>query len=106
MVHDIDALISQTRNELNGLGEVKATLSSAGWEIIRSHFLKVLSAIGEGILEEQDFEKLRRLQERYKAFRAMLETADFFYNDYVNKNAQLLSMLDDKHQIDRYGDSL
>ena len=101
MLEEQDEL-SMLRENINQLSMVKEVITHPGWRFIENHFNKVIAAITEQLDIEENFEKIKRLQERKRAFKAMLETAASLGEEYSEALLRLESMESDN--IDNMSD--
>jgi prefoldin subunit 5 len=99
---EIDELES-LQNHVRELASVQELVSHPGWRIVVNHFNKVLHAVSAELDVEENFEKIKRLQERKRAFKAMLETVDALCQEHSEALLRLESVAQDKQERDQYG---
>lgn len=95
--------IERTRQEVAALSAVKELVASPGWVIVYNHFQEVLKAISEALDVEENWEKVKRLQERKRAFKAMLETVETLCQQHSASLLKLEDMEFDNNERDQYG---
>lgn len=89
--------------EIDAARAVEAMCASSGWKVVREHFGVILKVINEKLLEEKEHLSIIRLQERYRAFRSMLEAAEDFVKIKELRQQELADIeLEEKH-IKDYG---
>ena len=89
--------------EIEVARSVEAMCRSSGWKVVKEHFGVILKVINEKLLEEKDHLSVIRLQERYRAFRSMLEAAEDFVKIKELRQQELADIeLEDKYVKD-YG---
>ena len=91
------------RKNVQELASVRELVSHPGWSIILNHFNKVIRAVSDELDVEESFPKIQRLQERKRAFKAMLETVDALCQEHNEATLRLESMVQDKQERDQYG---
>jgi hypothetical protein len=89
--------------EIEASRSVEAMCATPGWRIVKEHFGVILKVINEKLLEEKEHQSVIRLQERYRAFRSMLEAAEDFVRIKELRQQELADIeLEDKY-IKDYG---
>ena len=98
MAKDVDDFdeIKTVRKTIHNLALVKDLLKHPGWTVIQDHFDAVITKVGELLDFEEDFKKITRLQERKKAFKAMLETVNALCEQHSEQLLRLENMEQDK----------
>ena len=66
--------IIDLKQEVERCEAIASLKTSKGWKYLQEHFTEVKTAILKGLAVELDMNNIIRLQEKYKAFSAMLET--------------------------------
>jgi hypothetical protein len=91
------------RHELALLGSVKELMGMPGWAVVDAHFKQVLQVINDQILNEEDPKKMLRLQERFRAFKSMLETVEALCQQHGEALLRLENLEAEKQERDQYG---
>lgn len=82
---------------------ILALKKHTGWVILEEHFTTLIKILTEAVCNEEDVTKVPRLQERLRAFKAMLSTVDLLASsrDYL---ADTLKEFDiEQNEIKKYG---
>ena len=95
--------VEHVRKELEKLTAVKEMTSMPGWAIVCQHFSHVIQATQRGLELEEDFNKIIKLQERLRAFRAMLETVDSLCAQHSENSERLEDIIKDNNEREQYG---
>lgn len=95
--------IERTRQEVAKLSAVKDLVQMPGWKIVHDHFTDVMKAITEALAVEEDFKKIKRFQERLRAFRSMLETVETLCEQHSVDLLRLEEMEIDNNERVQYG---
>lgn len=95
--------VEHLRKSVQELALVQELVSHPGWAIVQNHFKKVVNSVGDQLDVEENYEKIKRLQERKRAFKAMLETVDALCQEHSEAILRLESMEQDQHERDQYG---
>lgn len=95
--------IENAKRELAKLGAVKDLVGTPGWAVVYDHFKQVISVLTDAVVGEEDFKKVRRLQERLRAFKSMLETVEALCEQYSVDLLKLEEMEQDNNERDQYG---
>lgn len=101
MDEDFDEL-AETQAKAQELASVKELIGMPGWTVVSTHFKKVIQAVQECLEVEENFEKIKRLQERLRAFKAMLETVDVLCEQHSQVLLQLDDMVNDQNEREQY----
>lgn len=95
--------IAAVRAKSEELAAVKEMASTRGWAIILAHFKIVIQAVKEQLEVEEDFNRIKRLQERLRAFKSMLETVDAYCDEHSKVILQLDDMETEHNEREQYG---
>lgn len=91
------------RKKSQELALVREMVSHPGWAVIQEHFKNVIHAVGEQLDIEESFEKIKRLQERKRAYKAMLEAVYSLCEEHSEVLLRLESVEHDQHERDQFG---
>lgn len=95
--------IEELKSAIGQLTAVKEMLSMPGWKIIENHFLQYIESISEQLDIEDNFETIRRLQERKRAFKSMLVTVNSLSQQHSEALLRLEAVQEDHNERDQYG---
>jgi len=95
--------IESLRQNAMQLKEVAEMIQHPGWKIVKKHFQRVVQAVSDQLDIEENFQKIKRLQERKRAYRAMLETVDALCEEHSEAISRLESMELEQQERDQFG---
>jgi len=95
--------IESLRQNAMQLKEVAEMIQHPGWKIVKKHFQRVVQAVSDQLDIEENFQKIKRLQERKRAYRAMLETVDALCEEHSEAILRLESMELEQQERDQFG---
>ncbi len=102
MDEDFDE-VAQAKQNASKLAEVRELVSMPGWKTVMDHFTQVIAVTTDALGEEENFRKIRQLQERRRAFKAMLETVAALCEQHSEAVARLDSLVQQQQERDQYG---
>jgi hypothetical protein len=85
------------------LSEVLETFKTQGWIYLEAKLSQQLRDISNELDEAEEFEKIRRLQERKKAYRSIVELVSSVKAEYDEATARLETLDIEQQQRDQYG---
>lgn len=85
------------------LTEILETFKTPGWRIIEQQFSNQISHISDDLDEADNIEQIRRLQERKKAYKSLVELPVSFKNEYDEMSGRLETLDIEQKQRDQYG---
>ncbi len=94
---------SLVREGLLKLQQVKEVTLMPGWGVITDHFLSVIAAVTDQLCIEEDINKIKRFQERRRAFQSMLETVKALCDSHSEQLQLLEDIVADNKERDQYG---
>jgi len=95
--------IKDLRRGTMKLQAVVELIQQPGWKVIVQHFERVIQAVSDQLDIEDNFEKIRRLQERKRAYKAMLETVAALCEEHSEAILRLENMELEKQERDQFG---
>ena len=95
--------IAELQVNAERLSAIQGVLAHPGWALIKSHFDNVIVAVQSQLAVEENYQKIRRLQERLRAFSSMLETVAVLSQQHAESVDLLDSVVNENKERDQYG---
>jgi len=85
------------------LTEILETFRTPGWRVIEKQFSAQIGHISDDLDEADNIEQIRRLQERKKAYKSLVELPVNFKNEYDEMSGRLETLDLEQQERDQYG---
>lgn len=85
------------------LTEILETFKTPGWRVIEKQFNAQIGHISDDLDEADNIEQIRRLQERKKAYKSLVELPVNFKNEYDEMSGRLETLDLEQQERDQYG---
>lgn len=95
--------VENLRQNTMKLQAVTELVQQPGWKVVVQHFDRVIKAVSDQLDIEENFEKIKRLQERKRAYKAMLETVSALCEEHSETILRLEHMEIEQQERDQFG---